>query len=85
MEITRYTHSYRLLAFLAVICSIAAMARVSGDALLFAVSVAGLTTGHLYVWRTGYAVSRVRTSVFVPAAHHSPAFIGPGHNFLVDR
>ena len=63
MEITRYTHSYRLLAFLAVICSIAAMTRVSGDALLFTVSVAGLTTGHLYVWRTGYAVSRVRTSV----------------------
>ena len=63
MQITRYTHSYRLLAFLAVICSIAAVAKVSGDVVLFAISVAGLTAGHLYMWRTRYAVSRLRTSV----------------------
>ena len=63
MEITRYTHSYRFLAYLAVVCSMAALARVSSDWSLFAVSVAGLTAGHVYMWRTRYAVSRLRTAI----------------------
>ena len=63
MEISRYALSYRLLAFLAITCCFAGVARASGDALLFAVSVAGLTTGHLYMWRSHYAASRIRTGV----------------------
>lgn len=65
VEFTRYGLSYRLLAFLAVVCCFAAVARVGSDALLFAVSLAGLTAGHIYMWRTRYAASRVRTGVLL--------------------
>ena len=65
MAITKYFVSYRLLAFLAISCSIAMVARVSGDALLLGVGVAGLAAGNIYIWRTGYVVSRLRTGVLL--------------------
>ena len=65
MELTRYTLSYRLLTYMAIITSMAAVARVGGDASLLAISAAGLTAGHVYMWRTRYASSRVRTAILL--------------------
>ncbi len=65
MAIIKYAVSYRLLAFLAISCSIAMVARVSGDPLLLGVGVAGLATGNIYIWRTDYTVSRLRTGVLL--------------------
>ncbi|MBI2872148.1 MAG: DUF3488 domain-containing protein [Chloroflexi bacterium] len=65
MGILKYALGSRSLAFGAISSSIAAVAIVSGDALLFVVGVAGLAAGTIYVWRTHYAVSRVRTAVLL--------------------
>ena len=63
MGLARHTFNYRLLAFLAISTCFAAVARVGGDISLFAVSVAGLAAGQIYMWRTGYAASRIRTGI----------------------
>ncbi len=65
MVISRYAFNYRFLAFLALSCSIAMVARVSGDGLLLVVGVAGLAAGNIYMWRNRYAVSWVRTAVLL--------------------
>ena len=65
MRIAKFTLSSRFLAFLAISSSIAAVARVSGDAVLLLVGVAGLAAGNIYILRVHYAVSRARTGVLI--------------------
>ena len=72
----RYALNFRFLAFLAISCSIAAVAVVSSDPLLFWVGVAGLATGTVYMWRVRYAVSRVRTGVLLLLLLTLLAFLG---------
>ncbi len=55
----------RFLAFLAIASAIAAVAWVSRDPLVLVVGVAGLAVGNIYMWRTHYAPSRVRTAVLL--------------------
>jgi transglutaminase-like putative cysteine protease len=55
----------RFLAFLAITSAIAAVAWVSRDPLMLGVGVAGLAVGNIYMWRTHYAPSRVRTAVLL--------------------
>lgn len=62
---TKYALNFRFLAFLAISSSIAAVAVVSSDPLLFGVGVAGLATGTVYMRRVRYARSRVRTAVLL--------------------
>ena len=68
--------NFRFLAFLAISCSVAAVAVVSGDLLLLGVGVAGLATGTIYMWRVRYAVSRVRTGVLLLLLLVLLAFLG---------
>ena len=55
----------RFLAFLAIASAIAAVAWVSRDPLVLVVGVAGLAVGNIYMRRTHYAPSRVRTAVLL--------------------
>ena len=73
---TRYALNFRFLAFLAISCSIAAVALVSSDPLLFGVGVAGLATGTVYMRRVRYARSRVRTGVLLLLLLVLLAFLG---------
>ena len=72
----KYALNFRFLAFLAISCSIAAVAVVSSDPLLLGVGVAGLATGTIYMWRVRYAVSRVRTGVLLLLLLILLAFLG---------
>lgn len=51
MPRTKYSALVRILAFLAVSCSIVAVAWVIRDPLLIAIGVPGLAAGHFYSWR----------------------------------
>ena len=73
---TKYALNFRFLAFLAISCSIAAVAVVSVDPLLFVVGVAGLATGSIYMWRVRYAVSRLRTGLLLLLLLVLLAFLG---------
>ncbi|MCZ6788821.1 MAG: transglutaminaseTgpA domain-containing protein [Chloroflexi bacterium] len=73
---TKYAFNFRFLAFLAISCSIGAVAGVSSDPLLFTVGVAGLATGTIYMWRVRYAGSRVRTGVLLLLLLILLAFLG---------
>ncbi|MEE8442322.1 MAG: transglutaminaseTgpA domain-containing protein [Dehalococcoidia bacterium] len=64
-RVARYGLSSRSLAFLAICCAIAAVAWVGNDPLLFLVGSSGLAAGNVYMWRTRYATSRVRTAVLL--------------------
>lgn len=61
--IARSATAARTLAFLATMCSVAAVARLSGDVVLLVVGIAGLAGGNIYMSRTGYSASRLRTAV----------------------
>ncbi len=50
MQIAKYSANSRFFAFLAVSCSIAAVAWASRDILLLAIGVTGLAAGHFYSW-----------------------------------
>ena len=65
MSNARHLLSYRVLVFLAMCVCIAAVARISGDVVLFVVSVGGLAAGHIYMWRTRWAAYRIRTAVLL--------------------
>ena len=56
---------FRLLAFLAIACALLAVALSIGDPTLFWVATTSVAVGNIYVWRSGYAVSRVRTAVLL--------------------
>ncbi len=65
MSVDKYPVVSRLFAFLAVSCSIAAVASISSQPLLAAVGIPGLAAGHFYSWRKRAAVARGRTLLLV--------------------
>ena len=56
---------FRLFAFLAIACAMLAVALSSGDPMLFWVATTGVAVGNIYMWRSGYAVSRLRTAILL--------------------
>jgi len=65
MQNNRYLAVSRFFAFLAVSCSIAAVAWASRDPLLLAIGIPGLAVGHFYSWRKRNSVSRLRTLILL--------------------
>ena len=65
MRNDKYLTSSRFFAYLAVSCSIAAVAWVSRDPLLLAIGIPGLAVGHFYSWHRRDSVSRRRTLILL--------------------
>ena len=65
MQIDKYSANARFFAFLAVSCSIAAVAWASRDPLLLAIGIPGLAAGHFYSWRRRNVVSKRRTLILL--------------------
>ncbi len=65
MRSDKYLTSARFSVFLAVICSIAAVAWATRDPLLLAIGIPGLAAGHFYSWRWRDSVSRRRTLILL--------------------
>ncbi len=65
MRIDKYSASSRFFAFLAVSCSIAAVAWTIRDLLLLVIGIVGLAAGHFYSWRRRNTVSKRRTLILL--------------------
>ena len=65
MRSDKYLTSARFSVFLAVSCSIAAVAWAIRDPLLLAIGIPGLAAGHFYSWRWRDSVSRRRTLILL--------------------
>ena len=65
MRITNYSAGSRFLAFLAVSCSIAAVAWATRDPLLLAIGILGLAVGHFYSWHKRDSISKRRTLILL--------------------
>ncbi|MFQ5876040.1 MAG: DUF3488 domain-containing protein, partial [Dehalococcoidia bacterium] len=65
MLAAKYSAGSRLLAFLAVGCSISAVAWARGDPILLAIGISGLAAGHLFSWRRHDSPSRRRSLIVV--------------------
>ena len=76
MLIAKYSANSRFFAFLAVSCSIAAVAWASRDPLLLAIGIPGLAAGHFYSWRRHDTVSRGRTLVMLLLMLLLTAYLG---------